>query len=41
MSTSAQQHLSQLGKTIQARKNLRNIFQAKQLMNLGLYEQAA
>ena len=34
-------YLSQLGKTIQARKNLRNIFQAKQLMNLGLYEQAA
>jgi hypothetical protein len=34
-------HLSQLGKTIQARKNLKNKFKAKQLENLGLYEQAA
>ena len=41
MSDNTQHHLSQLGKTIQARKNLRNIFQEKQLMNLGLYEQAA
>jgi hypothetical protein len=34
-------HLSQLNKTIQARKKLKNIFQAKQLENLGLYEEAA
>jgi hypothetical protein len=34
-------HLSQLGKTIQARKKLKNMFQEKQLENLGLYEQAA
>jgi hypothetical protein len=34
-------HLTQLGKTIQARKDLRHILQAKQLMNVGLYEQAA
>jgi uncharacterized protein (UPF0254 family) len=39
--TTQNSYLSQLRKTIQARKNLRNIIQANQLMNLGLYEQAA
>ena len=34
-------HLSQLNKTIQARNDLRNMFKTKQLLNLGLYEQAA
>ena len=34
-------NLSQLNKTIQARNDLRNMFQANQLRNMGLYEQAA
>ena len=34
-------YLSQLNKTINARKNLRNMFQEKKLLDLGLYEESA
>ena len=33
-------YLSQLNKTIRSRNNLRNMYQAKQMMNMGLYEEA-
>jgi hypothetical protein len=35
------QQITQLSKTINSRNNLKNMYQAKQLMNLGLFEQAA
>ena len=34
-------YLSQLNKTINARKNLRNMFQENKLLDLGLYEESA
>ena len=34
-------YLSQLNKTIRSRNNLRNMHQAKQMMNVGLYEEAS
>ena len=34
-------YLSQLNKTIKSRNNLKNMYQAKQMMNMGLYEQAS
>ncbi len=34
-------NLNQLHKTIQAKNQLRNMFQSKKLMDLGLYERAS
>ena len=34
-------YLSQLNKTIKSRNNLKNMYQAKQMMNMGLYEEAS
>lgn len=35
------EHLTQLHKTIRARKQLKNMFQEKKLLDMGLYEQAS